>query len=46
VKQLEDSLMQFIDINNENPTPFVWTKSAEKIIRKLARARTALIQSI
>ena len=26
VKQLEDSLMQFIDINNENPTPFVWYK--------------------
>jgi len=46
VKQLEDSLMQFIDINNENPTPFVWTKSAEQIIRKVARARTALIQTI
>lgn len=45
VKNLEESLMHFIDTNNENPVPFVWTKSAEQIIRKVARARAALIHT-
>ncbi len=32
VKELEEKLMQFIDQRNENPKPFVWTKSVEVII--------------
>jgi transposase len=43
VKELEDKLMQFIDQGNKNPKPFVWTKSVEVILEKVARARAALI---
>jgi len=43
VKELEAKLMQFIDQRNENPEPFVWTKSVEVILDKVARAKAALI---
>lgn len=43
VKDLEEKLMQFIDKHNEDPVPFVWTKSVEAIMEKVARARAALI---
>ena len=43
VKELEAKLMQFIDQCNENPEPFVWTKSVETILEKVARAKAALI---
>jgi transposase len=43
VKELEEKLMQFIDQRNKNPEPFVWTKSVEVILEKVARARAALI---
>ena len=35
-------MMQFIDGHNENPKPFVWTKSVEDILRKVNRARQVL----
>lgn len=43
VKDLEEKLMAFISNHNNNPTPFVWTKTVEEIIGKVARARKALI---
>ena len=43
VKDLEEKLMQFITNHNEDPVPFVWTKSVEVIMEKVARARAALI---
>lgn len=43
VKDLEEKLMQFIAHHNENPKPFVWTKSVEVILEKVARAKAALI---
>lgn len=43
VKDLEEKLMQFIDKHNEDPVPFVWTKSVEAIMEKVARARSAII---
>lgn len=42
VKQLEDSIMAFIEDNNQNKKPFKWTKSAEEILKKVHRARGAL----
>lgn len=42
VKELEKAIMQFIETNNENKKPFVWTKSAEEILIKVERARQAL----
>ena len=43
VKDLEDKLMSFINHHNENPVPFVWTKSVEVILEKVARAKAAII---
>lgn len=42
VKDLEETIMAFIDAHNEYPKPFVWTKSASDILEKVGRARDAL----
>ncbi len=42
VRDLEQKITEFIDRHNENPKPFVWTKSAEEILEKVNRARTTL----
>jgi transposase len=42
VKELEATIMQFIDRHNESPKPFVWTKKAEEILEKVGRAKAAL----
>ena len=42
VKELEARLAEYIDTYNENPQPFVWTKSAKQILEKVGRARQAL----
>ena len=42
VKALEASLYDFIARHNASPKLFVWTKSAEAILEKVNRARTAL----
>jgi hypothetical protein len=34
--------LRYIDINNEEPVPLVWTKSAEEILGKVNRARETL----
>lgn len=36
-RALEDAIRQFLDANNENPKPFVWTKSADEILASIAR---------
>jgi len=42
VSDLEEKIMQFIEVHNENPKPFVWTKSVEEIMAKINRVRLAL----
>ncbi len=42
VDQLEQKIIEYIDNNNENPKPFVWTKPAEEISEKVHRARSSL----
>jgi len=42
VEELEKKIIEYIDHNNKNPKPFVWTKSAEEILEKVNRARTTL----
>jgi transposase len=37
VKRLEHDLKHYIAINNENPKPFVWTKTADEILAAVAR---------
>jgi len=37
VKDLESAIREYIDVHNEDPTPFVWTKSADEILASIAR---------
>ena len=39
---VEARLAEYIDTYNENPQPFVWTKSAKQILEKVGRARQTL----
>lgn len=43
VKDLEEKLMDFISNHNIDPKPFIWTKSVEVILEKVARAKAALV---
>ena len=36
-RQLEAEVKQYIETNNESPTPFVWTKSADDILDSIKR---------
>ena len=42
VHELEQAITDYIEHNNANPKPFVWTKSANDIILKVNRGRAAL----
>ena len=35
--ELERAIRQYLDTYNENPTPFVWTKTADDILASVAR---------
>jgi len=37
VKELEAAIREYIDVHNENPKPFVWTKTADEILASIAR---------
>jgi transposase len=36
-RQLETAIRNYVEVNNENPRPFVWTKTADQILESLAR---------
>ncbi len=42
VIQLQAAIYEYIADNNENPKPFVWTKSADDIITKVNRGKALL----
>jgi hypothetical protein len=42
VGELVNAIEDYIAHNNENPNPFVWTKTARQIITKVRRGRVAL----
>jgi transposase len=42
VPKLEAAIYDYIAHNNENPKPFVWTKSADDIINKVNRGKALL----
>jgi transposase len=42
VGELVTAIEDYIAHNNENPNPFVWTKTAGQIITKVRRGRVAL----
>lgn len=37
VKELEATIRGYIDVHNENPKPFVWTRTADQILESIAR---------
>lgn len=37
VKELESAIREYIEIHNEAPKPFVWTKTADDILASIAR---------
>ena len=37
VKELETAIRDYIEIQNEDPAPFVWTRSADQILASIAR---------
>jgi transposase len=44
VKELEAAIREYIDVHNEDPKPFVWTRTADQILDAIARyARRTLI---
>ena len=44
VRELEAAIRQYIEVHNEDPTPFVWTKTADQILDSIARyARRTLV---
>jgi putative transposase len=48
VPQLKAAIQDFIDAHQENPKPFVWTKTADEILASIARfaERTADARAI
>jgi hypothetical protein len=39
------AIEDYLKVNNDNPKPFVWTATAERILAKVARGRVALQQA-
>src|ERR1700691_4566210 len=37
VKELEAAIREYIEVHNEKPQPFVWTKTADQILASVAR---------
>ena len=37
VRELKEAIMDFVDATNEAPKPFVWVKTADEILRKIAK---------
>lgn len=46
VPDLIDSIQAYLDSSNEDPKPYTWTATAEDILAKVERARTALTQRV
>jgi len=36
-RELEAAIMRYLEANNENPQPFIWTKTADQILASIAR---------
>lgn len=42
-RELERAIREFVDVHNEDPKPFVWTKSADQIIASISRLCESLL---
>jgi hypothetical protein len=43
VMELVNAIDHYVDLHNEKPKPFIWTKSAKDILEKVKRSRAALV---
>ena len=43
VADLEKAILEYIEIHNENPKPFIWTAKASDILEKVKRAKSSLL---
>jgi hypothetical protein len=37
VRELESAIREFIEVHNEDPKPFVWTRTADQILDSIPR---------
>jgi hypothetical protein len=37
LKELEAAIREYLNIHNENPKPFLWTRTADQILASIAR---------
>ena len=44
VRELETAILTYLDASNEDPKPFVWTKTADQILAKIARFAHATLE--
>jgi transposase len=42
VSELIDVIRDYIRCNNENPSPFIWTKKADQILEKVSRCKSIM----
>lgn len=42
VSNLIDAIEEYVQLNNENPKPFVWTKKVDQILEKLSRCKATM----
>jgi transposase len=42
VDELEQAILEYLDENNKNPKPFVWTATVEQILAKVSRCKAIL----
>jgi transposase len=45
VRELEDAIRAYLDASNADPKPFIWTKSADRILASIARAAQATLEA-
>ena len=45
VRELEQSIEDYLRTHNQSPKPFIWTKTADEIFRKIARLCEGICQS-
>jgi transposase len=44
-RELKRAIQEYLSVNNENPKPFIWTKTADEILRSVAKFCTRIFGS-
>lgn len=45
VRELETAIREYVDVHNEDPTPFVWTRTADQILDSISRYASRTLNS-